>query len=347
MKKKQWITLVSSLLLAVVTVMTAFAGGWKQDSTGWWYQREDGSYPNNGWEWIDGNGDNISECYYFNQEGYCLMNTQTPDGYQVDENGAWIINGVIQTKSVPVINKILTSNNPGVSNCYIETSKNEAISYLLYTPENATENMPLIVVLHGHGQIEGIEGSDISAYKGNRHMAPILSEAKKLDSAYIIAPVLPAKYDNGNAKMWLKIEDDLIELIETEVRAKKIDRNKISVIGSSMGADAAIQIAQNHPELFSCLALSVPFHKNPIRKWDNAWAENLTTVPMWAFLEDDKEVINMATEMKQAVEAAGGNVRLEVIKGANHGDASKQISASVSSDKFGIMKWMISVSKAK
>ena len=64
--------------------------GWKQDAAGWWYQNEDGTYVKSEWSWIEG------RCYYFNEDGYCLQNTQTPDGYSVDMQGAWIEDGVVQ-----------------------------------------------------------------------------------------------------------------------------------------------------------------------------------------------------------------------------------------------------------
>lgn len=49
-----------------------------------------------------------------------------------------------------------------------------------------------------------------------------------------------------------------------------------------MGADAAIQIVPNHPEVFNCMTLVVPFHyKCPIAKWDDSWGEKLKTVPTW------------------------------------------------------------------
>lgn len=49
------------------------------------------------WQWIDGNGDGIAECYYM-ENGTALTNTTTPDGYQVNETGAWIVDGVVQTQ---------------------------------------------------------------------------------------------------------------------------------------------------------------------------------------------------------------------------------------------------------
>ena len=90
------------LFLATITIslfscITSFAGQWQQDSYGWWYQTDDGTYLNNGWNWVDG------KCYYFSPDGYCLQNTQTPDGYMVDENGAWVIDGIVQTQNQPPI----------------------------------------------------------------------------------------------------------------------------------------------------------------------------------------------------------------------------------------------------
>lgn len=91
MRKKLIIAAAAALISAMLSV-PAFAAEWKQDTTGWWYQNDDGSYPINGWNWVEG------KCYYFTPEGYCLINTQTPDGYTVDASGAWVVDGVVQTQ---------------------------------------------------------------------------------------------------------------------------------------------------------------------------------------------------------------------------------------------------------
>ena len=44
------------------------AGTWIQDSTGWWYQNKDGSYPAAGWQLLTYNG--TSEWYHFDEKGY-------------------------------------------------------------------------------------------------------------------------------------------------------------------------------------------------------------------------------------------------------------------------------------
>lgn len=104
MRKKLYKAVAFALTLAVSLTanMTAFAGNWQQSETGWWWQNDDGSWPANTWKWLDGNHDNIAECYYFDGNGYMLANTTTPDGYTVNENGAWTVNGVVQTQILNV-----------------------------------------------------------------------------------------------------------------------------------------------------------------------------------------------------------------------------------------------------
>lgn len=100
MKNKKFAVLGVTLGLSVLSCIPAFAGQWKQDTKGWWYQEDNGSYPASTWKWIDGNGDGVAECYYFNTSGYMLSNTSTPDSYSVNNDGAWTVNGVVQTKQV-------------------------------------------------------------------------------------------------------------------------------------------------------------------------------------------------------------------------------------------------------
>lgn len=100
MKSKKLAVLAMATGLSVLSCIPAFAGQWKQDNIGWWYQEDNGSYPVSTWKWIDGNGDGVAECYYFNASGYMLSNTSTPDSYSVNNDGAWTVNGIVQTKQV-------------------------------------------------------------------------------------------------------------------------------------------------------------------------------------------------------------------------------------------------------
>lgn len=89
------------LLLSGVAVMamssTVFAGSWRQNQIGWYWEEDDGTYPAASWQWLDGNQDGVSECYYFDETGYLLTDSITPDGHQVDGEGRWIVNGQVQS----------------------------------------------------------------------------------------------------------------------------------------------------------------------------------------------------------------------------------------------------------
>lgn len=110
---------VAAVTLAITTLSAgaAFASGWQKDDKGWWYgtNADNSAWHANGWQWVDGNGDGVAECYYFDVNGYCLMNTTTPDGYKVDSNGAWLVNGAVKTK-------VVGSSASGSSNSSGQTS---------------------------------------------------------------------------------------------------------------------------------------------------------------------------------------------------------------------------------
>ncbi|MDO5346634.1 MAG: hypothetical protein Q4E91_12950 [Lachnospiraceae bacterium] len=97
--KKNVVTLMTAAVMTAAMTMTAFAGEWKQDAQGWWWQNDNGTYPNSGWEWLDGNKDGVSECYFFGNDGYLLVNTTVEGQYTVNADGAWVADGVVQTKA--------------------------------------------------------------------------------------------------------------------------------------------------------------------------------------------------------------------------------------------------------
>lgn len=79
-------------------------GFWIQNVTGWWYRNADGSWPAAAWSYINGlwyyfDGDGYMKTgwqdiggrwYYLSPDGAMYMNTRTPDGYQVGQDGVWI-----------------------------------------------------------------------------------------------------------------------------------------------------------------------------------------------------------------------------------------------------------------
>ena len=79
----------------VVPVFADNPIGWQKNETGWWYgtNATGTTWYHDGWQWIDGNKDGISECYYFAPNGYIVTNGKTPDGYYVNKRGVLEIDG--------------------------------------------------------------------------------------------------------------------------------------------------------------------------------------------------------------------------------------------------------------
>lgn len=113
MKKIKILAAIMAATMVIGSSMVAFAGQWQQEGAAWKYQNDDGTCTTGTWQWIDGNNDGTAECYYFDANGYMLANTTTPDGYQVDGNGAWIVNGVVQTQT-----SVANNGNAGVASGY-------------------------------------------------------------------------------------------------------------------------------------------------------------------------------------------------------------------------------------
>lgn len=56
---------------------------WFKDNLKWYYLKNNCEMARNEWLWVDG------ECYCFDSHGVLYINSKTPDGYYVDETGAW------------------------------------------------------------------------------------------------------------------------------------------------------------------------------------------------------------------------------------------------------------------
>lgn len=94
MKKK--LATIGLIVLSTLTfTTTSFAAGWRQNKTGWWYQKNDGDCVKMEWRNIDG------KWYYFDLSGY-MVHDQWVGDYYVGSDGSMLTNGlaVLPVKSV-------------------------------------------------------------------------------------------------------------------------------------------------------------------------------------------------------------------------------------------------------
>ena len=100
---KHFKIIISTIFISLMATITAFTGQWhKAEYDYWWYQRDNGTYPVNQWEQIDGkwyffdeNGwmmenEWVQNKYYVGDDGVMMINRQTTDGFLVDSNGIYI-----------------------------------------------------------------------------------------------------------------------------------------------------------------------------------------------------------------------------------------------------------------
>lgn len=73
---------VLAAAMTMATGITAFAAGWKQDTNGWYYEYDDGSWQGCGW-FTDPEDNAI---YYLDPDGY-MMSETTVEGYKLGADG--------------------------------------------------------------------------------------------------------------------------------------------------------------------------------------------------------------------------------------------------------------------
>ena len=163
MKRVAALVIAASMVLG--SAFTSMAASWQQNATGWWWQNDDGTWPANEWRWLDGNNDGVAECYYFDSNGYMAANTTTPDGYQVNTDGAWVVNGAVQTQTTQPAQ---TTNADVMTGYNSDGLSNAAIDILNHT---RSENTKYGVVK------ESVSAADVLVYYSNGLRALYLNDA--------------------------------------------------------------------------------------------------------------------------------------------------------------------------
>ncbi len=187
---------------------------------------------------------------------------------------------------------------------YVFTCSNEnEMNYLVYTPNEMKKQLPLIVYLHGAGE----RGKNYEHL--NRHgLAKLLHEGVELE-AVVLCPQCPA------LRVWDNVMDDLKEIIDRVVTKYLIDKERISITGSSMGGFGTWMAGLTFPNFFSAIA--------PVAGGGMSWrASKLRKTPVFAYHGDkDSAVPVIYSElMTQVIEKNGGAVKLCVLKGYEHND---------------------------
>ena len=189
----------------------------------------------------------------------------------------------------------------------LELKKIDDLEYYLYTPSNPIDNMPLIMYLHG-ATFKSLDASELLKTDG---FPKYLNDKAYGDlKAYVVIPKI-----TESTKNWVDISDKLEKLIKTLNTEYKIDLNKLSLTGHSIGGTGTYQLQIKLSDTFACIAPMSGF----IRNTD----ENITAVSkakVWAFVGTNDTVIS-PNSTKQAIKLLkdkGADAKLTEYQDADH-----------------------------
>ncbi|MDQ3282699.1 MAG: alpha/beta fold hydrolase [Acidobacteriota bacterium] len=165
------------------------------------------------------------------------------------------------------------------------------LEYLLYVPKKQTaEKLPLIVYLHGgsaRGDMQKLRGMGLPARVEQDSTFPFI----------VVAPLLP------KGEIWTN-DGALMALIDNVSAKQRVDRNRVYLMGHSMGGRGALYVAYKHPERFAAVVAMSAVSPIPF------WSTRLREVPIWYFhgAKDVQAPVADAEELIQAIQKSGGDV---------------------------------------
>lgn len=176
---------------------------------------------------------------------------------------------------------------------------------------DAKKSYPVILSLHGGGG----KGTDNKKQlkDWNRQLAE--TQRRKEFPCYVVAPQAPS--------LWSADEFAIIKaLIET---LPSVDKDRIYVLGHSMGGHGTYIYIQLDPTYFAAAAPSAGSGLK--RSEDFIDSTKIKDIPIWAFHGDKDGVCPIEKQLKEFEELKelGGNMKLTIWAGDNHGVSGKMI----------------------
>ena len=200
---------------------------------------------------------------------------------------------------------------------------------------------PLVLFLHGSGE----RGNDNE--KQLAHGASIFSNPVNSDKypAFVVFPQCKEKYWTGKIDEQFfmpgspvppesKAEETLMELINHLIANNPIDKNRIYIVGISMGGIAAYDLVCRHPDIFTA-AVPICGAVNPERLSD---ARNVKFM-IFHGEEDDEVPSYCSREAYKALNSVGANVEYIEFAGIGHDCWSSAFNYPT------LLSWLFSQSK--
>ena len=202
------------------------------------------------------------------------------------------------------------------------TGSKDYLDYWEFIPNNPTTNMPIVIFLHGDGEVSNINAvKNIGFIRGSK---AIYGD----DYPYIILQ------PNRRSQRWQvdTVMTTLKELIDETCDKYLCDTDHIIITGMSGGAVGVWNMVSKYGDYFSCaVPVSCPGYVK---------VESYKNVPVRAFVggaADDYNTYHGSMYANvQSLKNAGLNATLEVIKGGTHGSTYHTVYSTPE-----VVEWML------
>jgi predicted peptidase len=204
------------------------------------------------------------------------------------------------------------------------------IHYLLFTPREYKPDgrpWPLLVFLHGLGECGENELERVKV-----HGPPKLVQSRADFPFVLVSPQCPPPRGGMKDVPTAWKAEQLIQLVDHVTKNMNVDPTRVYVTGLSMGGYGTWRLVAAYPERF---AAAVPICGGGE---EQAWAQSLRRVPIWAFHGAGDAVVPLAEseKMVDAVRRAGGKVQFTVYPDVEHDSWTQTY------DNEEIYEWLLS-----
>lgn len=226
---------------------------------------------------------------------------------KIDEISFENIKGKLKEKLVSARNLPKLSIQEGVT----VKDENTKMPYLEAIPSNPTEEMPLIIYLHGDwggGIIKKLTETTNYIYE---------NVMKKLPDGFIfVAPTVSGYNARDNNWQTPNVISSLKSFIDKKITEYKIDSEKVIIMGHSRGAVGVWDIVSRYPNFFS-VAIPVSCGGTSFK------AESFKNTIVWGFvggIGDEMRYRNSMRKYVSEINAIGGNAKLNEYSDKSHGE---------------------------
>lgn len=209
-----------------------------------------------------------------------------------------------------------------------ERGSQGGVAYHQILPPNPTTNLPLIVFLHGDGELgnpDSIKNLPIYQYVES-------NKAYEAGDFIFLAPARPTRgYDSSvNITKTKEIIDSIVEKYE-------VDKDRISITGMSGGAILTWGMVNAYPNFFSA---TLPMSCGP----GSVSADNFKTTPVWSVSGTqgvERSYENSMRSFDNKINAAGGSATHTTYDGDSHSTIQQRYK------NVEVFKWLINQTKKR